>query len=879
MSDDHLEDRRMLDGLRTELDALDDLLMASELRQAAGGFARSLRLRTHRKIAEVSRDLGVPMGTIAGIEAGNAWTPRGYLAWLAVQVHDLDSTLERLQNLRGPLLDLLNELMQLLGDLRTQIKARGESPIPLRRIDWKSFACEEDKGWEEIRAAAATYPPRPWPSPQFPPRPRSMFLGREDEIDKLADWLCERNFLSVVVCGPTGIGKTRLIQELVYDRALKLRNRFKDGASYIDLALIRNQLAALESQPQDQELLTLSAIARQLGITEMQGQSLLTILGAHLQHRRLLLVIDNVEYSQTIVTFVKTLEQAQGLRIIIVARGWDERMLLPRQKVLSIGPLALDDAVDLFEQRAGDPMPLPEDSATRQMIKDICRCLQRHPLLIKLIAASHKIYSLHEIHAQIHALLPAPTAGKDQEAPLPEVVRLAVHHFESTHQELLAYLSIFPASFTINAAQAVCQGDEARVGVRRLLADLTEYHLARGLITEGGRRYTLQDAFREHLVRYSPDGFETARQRFVQHFLSEAERAARYLTLPAKSSAFTRGIACFAQEYPNMRAALGMALTSGDDTRAIQFGAALWRYWWSTGSQSEGRLWLDQLRHRAWPYPRAAWSQTLTGLAAIEHALGKLSEAHDLGRQASQWADGADDVAAQAAAHIIFGAILIDYADPITKERQIKPGIGELEKGMEQARLVGDAWLEALCTYNLGRGWHEKARLLDEAYGPDREPDLERARKDLVESLKLSEMLGDTWLIATIFCWLGRVAAAQGQFAEARRHWQESRRLFESIPHTLGVAQVLYGLADVAYQEQDYGLADKITSERLRIETNLRNQQGIASCRAWQGLIKAAQGDSEGGRALLRQSLNSYLALKDLAGEAEVTAWMRDLGL
>lgn len=865
----------MLIALESSLQEFDNPFTDVDLQGVGGVWARKLRERASRTQAEISHDLGLPSSTIGGIETGkNAWARREYLAWLATVVYDLDPTPVRLQSLQK-LLHLLNELLR-----------RREA------ADWEPFS----GGWVEIRNVAQAYRESlAWPGPQFPPRPRSLFLGREKEIDRLAKWLCETKFQSVVVRGPTGIGKTRLILELIYERERTLRRRFT-RPHYVDLALIRNQLAALQDQPQAQELLTLSAIVRQLGIQGMQDRPLINILDTYLRNQSILLVLDNVEYPQTIEAFLKTLretpepsaEEAPNTRVIIVARGWGQK--LPRQEILSIGPLGKDEATELFAQRASDPMPLPESPAQRQMIAEICGWLQRHPLLIKLVAASHKLYDLHEIHAQIQALVPTLAEGSGQEAPLSEVVRLAVNHFDAAQQELLAYLSIFPASFTLEAARAVCQGDETRSGLRKLLADLTEYHLARGLIIDTGRRYTLQDAFREHMIRYAPRGLRIARQRFVRHFLAEAERNAQYLTLPAASSAFAYGIARFTQEYPNLRTALGMALTNGQDMEANQFGAALWRYWWSTGSQNEAKIWFDQLRSRGWPYPRAIWAHVLAGAAAIEHALGRLPEADALGRQACRCADGSADPAAQATARIIFGAILIDYANPDTKIRQIAPGIVELERGVALAQMVSDAWLEALGAHNLGRALSETARLFDLARGPDKEPDLDAAREHLEQartnlelSLELSRALDNTWLIATNLCWLGRIAAGQAKldvmtrqarFDEARKHWQESRQLFEAIPHALGVAQVLYGLADVAYQEQDYLLVDRLTQERLEIETELRSPQGVASGLAWQGRLKAAHGEHQAGCALLQDSLMIYRAIGDAAGEKEALGWL-----
>jgi predicted ATPase len=111
----------------------------------------------------------------------------------------------------------------------------------------------------------------------LPEEPNS-FIGREHELDELRRLVYSTRALTL--CGPGGIGKTRLALRLLASMAAE----FPDGAWFVELADLQ--------QPD----LVISRVAATLGVSEEPGRPLLETLADVLRRRRLLLALDNCEH-------------------------------------------------------------------------------------------------------------------------------------------------------------------------------------------------------------------------------------------------------------------------------------------------------------------------------------------------------------------------------------------------------------------------------------------------------------------------------------------------------------------------------------------------------------------------------------------------------
>ncbi len=112
---------------------------------------------------------------------------------------------------------------------------------------------------------------------QLPQEPNS-FIGREREIAEAGRML--RRARALTLCGPGGIGKTRLALRILAGTA----DEFPDGAWFVELADLR--------QPD----LVVSRMAAVIGVSEEPGRPLLETLADALASRQLLLALDNCEH-------------------------------------------------------------------------------------------------------------------------------------------------------------------------------------------------------------------------------------------------------------------------------------------------------------------------------------------------------------------------------------------------------------------------------------------------------------------------------------------------------------------------------------------------------------------------------------------------------
>src|SRR6516225_9002063 len=111
-----------------------------------------------------------------------------------------------------------------------------------------------------------------------PPAELSSFVGRGRELTEVKRLLSTARVITLT--GPGGIGKSRLALRAAH----RLGRHFPDGVWLVELAEL------------DSPDLLPYALAGLMGVYERPGDVIEDALAAHLQDRRLLLVLDNCEH-------------------------------------------------------------------------------------------------------------------------------------------------------------------------------------------------------------------------------------------------------------------------------------------------------------------------------------------------------------------------------------------------------------------------------------------------------------------------------------------------------------------------------------------------------------------------------------------------------
>ncbi|HZJ51940.1 MAG TPA: adenylate/guanylate cyclase domain-containing protein, partial [Actinomycetota bacterium] len=256
------------------------------------------------------------------------------------------------------------------------------------------------------------------------PSQPSTLIGRERELAELAALVPEARL--AVATGPGGSGKTRLALQV----AAELVETFTDGVYWVSLAAV------------SETALVFPTIASALGA---QGE-----VAAHIDERRMLLLLDNLEQVLDVAPQLsELLRSCPNLHLLITSRAL---LRIEGEHEYQVEPLPTQDAVALFRERA--PVAFPEEA-----IVAICRRVDCLPLAVELAAARTRILSADAMLARLEQRLPVLTGGRrdapERQRTLRATIEWSYELLEDDEQLLFRRLAVFAGSFDAAGAEEV----------------------------------------------------------------------------------------------------------------------------------------------------------------------------------------------------------------------------------------------------------------------------------------------------------------------------------------------------------------------------------------------------------------------------------------
>jgi predicted ATPase len=631
------------------------------------------------------------------------------------------------------------------------------------------------------------------PAP-LPAEPNS-FIGRERELRELGVLVRANRVLTL--CGPGGIGKTRLALRLLASVAASPDGEFPGKVCFVELG----DLTQGELVP--------SRVAAALGVSEEPGRPLADTVADVLEPRRLLLALDTCEHLRGACARLaeRLLARSPGLRLGATSR---EPLGVPGETTWQVPPLTVSEvpvseAVRLFADRAAASRPGfilgPGNAAA---VTSICRQLDGLPLAIELAAARMRVLAAEQIRDRLGDRFGLLTAGDRAAAPRQRTLRATIEWsyemLTAAERTLFARLSVF-GGWSAEMAEQVCAGDDLPA---RDVAGLTDALAAKSLVTRepealGEVRFRMLDTIREYAAARLAEAGETGQfQAALRDYVLRTAERHLAIGMAPDTVPWPDRVDCSRRydiDSGNVSQALAWCLARADPESGLRICVAVAPRWIVWGSLTEGGEWLD----RFLALDAAALPARVHGAALVTRA---------------QLIVSGDPAAAGALAG----------------------------QGLDRCQAAGDDYWTAAAL-----------NLLSEIALRAGQADQAAARAD--QALSIAQAAGDGWNEGYALGTRAAIAARRGRLREAGQLASASVAVMRRIDQQWGVARALLGLGDLARLRDDPAAAHEWYMDALPILQEIDARPEIARCLAGLGRVAMDLGATEQARRYLARSI------------------------
>ena len=651
-------------------------------------------------------------------------------------------------------------------------------------------------------------------------QPLACLVGRDHERCAVGELLVVRRL--VTLCGPGGVGKTRLALAVVQEVA----DWLAAGALVVELAGVSDPLAVA------------ATVATALGVPETASGGPLEALLAVLAHRELLVVLDNCEHVIDAVGELVTalLTRTTAIRVLATSR---EPLGVSGEAVFRLDPLPIPDtmvagagdALTLFIARAREAnhrFAIPDSDASAAV--ELVRRLDGLPLAIELVAAHaaalNTVELLERLDDSHQGLL---DARKRSTTRRHRSLRAAIEWSDGllTDRERTVFyrLSVFAGGWTLDAAELVgaSPGDLSAMEVTDAAAALVDKSLVVARASPEGTRHFLLDTVRHYTAeRLAASGDpEALRGAHLAWLLELTGHAASELDRPDRSVWAGR----LDREIDNLRTGLDWAIVH-DPPAALVLATRLGRWWRTVGRLAEGRRWLEATLAANISEPPSQVAPALVELGGIIHDQGDVVASHTTHRRALAAAECCADEDMRTRAALGMAWALRDsgnYAEAsgfaqralrLARDRGDHPGearalavlafVAVLRGAFDDAHKLGEQAVRVCSDTDTGDGaWDALAAA---TVGSSFAGALDVAEAHGSRLLALAERRGNRVELAWAQMMLGAIAGMRGDAVRAINYCRRSLALAVEIGSTRALVNALMGLVQATGLTEGYDL-------------------------------------------------------------------------
>lgn len=406
----------------------------------------------------------------------------------------------------------------------------------------------------------------------------TSLIGRKAEIDEVTDRL--RRYGLVTLTGAGGSGKTRLAIEA----GLRSIDIYADGVWFIELAPVENSEFVAET------------ICKTIGIPVENGRSAAESTVAHLQHRELLLILDNCEHliSGAAAISEKIRQACPSVAILATSR---ESLAVAGESTYHVPTLTFPpeaetitpacaltySSVQLFVERASAVIGgFSLNEANAPAVCSICKQLDGIPLAIELAVAQLKMMGPEWLAKNLHDVFRSARKARrealSRHQTLWTLLDWSYDLLNEREQALLRRLSVFTGGCTLRSAAWVGSGDPIPEDeVFDLLSCLVEKSLVVSDLSRAEPRYRLLETTRQYAFEKLRERRERGRRRRLAEYLVQMFREAddSWPTTPTDNWLGQHG-----PELDNLRASLDWAFgPEGDSVLGVELASHSIRLW------------------------------------------------------------------------------------------------------------------------------------------------------------------------------------------------------------------------------------------------------------------------------------------------------------